>query len=212
MRHAASGLFAGLHATPTGLGANAAMFVHAGVPLAFFAAEATRGAAGVEHAPDDFFVRSGTPCRNTPGDVADVGAVQVHAYALCQVTNLGLRKAGIRTGRACLGTRVAFLDTTDQCVIGAPMHVRVGADHLLGLHGHSPERERWSSMQQSTEGSNMRPNNSHGGNGRSKIKSASTDNSVSHHLASGEGSFIRLPPRRSELQEILHPAMAPRRQ
>jgi hypothetical protein len=165
MRHAASGLFADLHATPTGFGANTAMFVHAGVALAFLAAEPTRGGTGVEHAPDDFFIRPGASCRDASGDVADVGAIQIHAYALYQVAHLGFRKAGIGTGCACLSASVAFLDATDQCIIGVSTHVRVGAEHLLRLHGHSPERERWSSMQQSTEGSNMRPDYFHGGKG-----------------------------------------------
>lgn len=138
MGHAASGLFAGLHATPTGLGANTAMFVHAGVSLAFLAAEATGGGAGVKHAPDDFFIRSGASCRNASGDAADVGTIQVHSYALCQVANLGFRETGIRTGRACLGTGVTFLNTSDQCVIDMPTYFGVGADHLLSLHGHSP--------------------------------------------------------------------------
>jgi len=80
--HAASGLFAGLHAALTGLGANTAMFVHAGVALAFLAAESARGAAGIEHASDYFFIGPGAPRRNASGDVADVGAVQVHSYAL----------------------------------------------------------------------------------------------------------------------------------
>lgn len=158
MCHAASGLFAGLHATLAGLGANTAMFVHAGVPLAFLAAKSACGAAGVEHPPDDFFIRSGAPRRDASGDVADVGTVQVHSYALCQFTHLGFRKAGIRTGRAGLGAGVALLDTTDQCVIGAPTYVRVGADHLLSLHGRSPVAVTMSLMRPSMESSLVQQN------------------------------------------------------
>lgn len=77
-----TGLFAGPHAALTGIGANTAMFVHAGMSLAFIAAESARCTAGVEHPLDDFFIGPGSPCRDASGDVADVGAVQVHSYAL----------------------------------------------------------------------------------------------------------------------------------
>ena len=80
----AHSLQAGRFARPARVGADSAVLVVPRVPLTFFAAEAARRDARIEHFADDLSVRpratGGKRCRRT----ADVGAIQIDPNALTQ--------------------------------------------------------------------------------------------------------------------------------
>jgi hypothetical protein len=134
MLHALSSLFACAHAAAARFGADAAMFVHPGVLFAFLGAQSACRRADIQHSADHLFVRSGTPRRDPPGDVADVGAVQIKPDALGERFHVVLGQASVGTGRASLSAGIALFDAADQCVVGLATRVRVGADHFLSVH------------------------------------------------------------------------------
>lgn len=63
------------------------------------------------------------------------GAIEIKPNALGQLADIRFGQACVGAGRASLGTRIALLDAVDQSVVGASPHVRVRADHLMGLDG-----------------------------------------------------------------------------
>lgn len=114
--HTLPGFLTRVHAPAARLGADPAMFVHAGVLLAFVPTEPTSGGAGVQHSADHLLVRSGSAGRHPAGDVADVCAIKVQPDALGQRSDVVLCQAGVRAGCAGLGAGVAFLDTANERV------------------------------------------------------------------------------------------------
>jgi hypothetical protein len=138
MRHDESDLLAGLHAAAAGVGANAAVLMHTGVLLALVRAKPARRGTGMEHAADHFVVRSGPARGNSAGDVANISAIEIDPDALGQRFDHFLGQAGVCAGGAGLGAGIAFLDTTDQHVVGLALHFRMRVDHFLNVHRSSP--------------------------------------------------------------------------
>src|SRR5207237_4270 len=69
MRHVAAGLLAGLHALAASIGADPAVLVLHGVPLALPGAKPTCGGTGMQHPADHLLVRPGVARREPAGDV-----------------------------------------------------------------------------------------------------------------------------------------------
>jgi hypothetical protein len=141
MSHTAQRFLTGLHAALASLGADPAMFVFAGVTPALIAAKTARNGANVEHAADHLLIRPGSAGRETARYGANVGAIKVEADALREFPHTFLSQARVGARRACLCTRVAFLNTADQSIVGLSSHIGMGADHLMSLH----DRLRFSS-------------------------------------------------------------------
>jgi hypothetical protein len=105
--------------------------------LTLLATQTASCGAHVQHPADDLLVGAGATSGNSAGDVADVGAVQAQADTLSQVVNIVFGQTCIRTGRTYLSAGVALLDAPDQGIVCASPNIRMGRDHLLGLHGLS---------------------------------------------------------------------------
>ena len=124
------------HATSTGVSTDTAVLMVGSMTLTLLATEAASCGAHIQHPADDLVVRASAARGNSTGDVADVGTVQTDT--LCQVVNIVFSQTCIRTGRAYLGARVALLDAPNEGVIRTSSNIRMGCDHLLGLHWGSP--------------------------------------------------------------------------
>jgi hypothetical protein len=114
-------------------GAEPAMFMLAGVALAFLGTEPAGGFAGLKDRDDGGFVAARPTSAEITGRDADVCAVEIEANALPQVLHHFLGKAGICAGNAGLGASITFLDASDQGVIGIALDARVGGDHLAHM-------------------------------------------------------------------------------
>jgi hypothetical protein len=127
-----------LLAAATDFGANAAMLMFVGVPFAFIRAQAAGEGAGFERRAEKFFVRACSPRPDRRRCEADVGAVEIETNALSQMRDTVFHDASVGAGNAGLRAIVAFFNAADQRVIGLAFYIRVGADHLLGVHRRSP--------------------------------------------------------------------------
>jgi hypothetical protein len=136
--YAARRLTAGRLAAFAALGADAAMFVHPGMGLAFLSADAARHRTSFQRNADDALVRARPTASDFSCRLAHVGAVKIEPNALCEFENLLLSKASVRTRNAGLRTIKTLFDAADQGLIGRAFDVRMGADHLLNVHGMSP--------------------------------------------------------------------------
>jgi hypothetical protein len=134
MRHAASGFFAGLHASAANVCTNLAMLMHAGVLFALVRANPACRRAYMKHATDHLLVEPGPARRESARDVADIGAIEVEPDALGERLDLFFREASIRAGGASLRARIAFFNAPDQQMISLAAYVWMRADHFLGLH------------------------------------------------------------------------------
>jgi len=73
---------AGSLAAPAGLGADSAVLVHPGMPLALVAAALAGGHAGLQERPGDVGVVLGLAADDSDSSAADVGALQAQPDAL----------------------------------------------------------------------------------------------------------------------------------
>src|SRR5262249_5498979 len=120
LRHARrEQLVAGLDAAPAGLGADAAVDVVLGVPVALLRAEVAGPQAGADDALRQLPVRTRLACEDPPGGVAGIGAVEVPPDAEGQVSDVGLGQIGVGTGGAGDGADQALLDAAGQRRVGA---------------------------------------------------------------------------------------------
>lgn len=110
------------------------MLVHAGVAIAFLAAQAAGRCAGFQHTAYHLLVRTGPTGGNRSGGGANVGAIEIQANALGQLLDHVLTQAGVGAGCADLGTRVALLNAPDESIVRVALHVWMGANHLLNMH------------------------------------------------------------------------------
>jgi hypothetical protein len=106
--------------------------------FAFVTTDLTGRGTHVEHAPDDFLIGARSATRHGTRYCTDIGTVQVEADALGQILDGTLPQTGIRACGAGLSTVVTLVDAADQSVVGAAFHVRVGANHLMRVHGGLP--------------------------------------------------------------------------
>jgi hypothetical protein len=101
--------------------------------LTLLPAEAASCGAHMQHPADNLVVPASAARGNSARNVADVGTVQIQPDALRQVMNIVFGQTC--AGRTDLSAGVALLDASDQRIVGASSDVRVGGDHLMGLHG-----------------------------------------------------------------------------
>jgi hypothetical protein len=133
------GGFAGFGAAAAAFRANPAMFVHRSVLRAFLTARNADVPAGLQHVEDRLLVAARPADRQLSSGHADIGAIHVEPDALAKIGHHIFSKAGIRAGYAGLGTREAFGDATDQCVVGFAPDIWVRGNHRMDLlHGMSP--------------------------------------------------------------------------
>jgi hypothetical protein len=102
---------AGLLAAAAGVGANAAVFVVRGMPLALITTGFARRGAGFDHCAEHAEIRRGLTYRDTGGSVAGVGAVEAEANAAHHLVHVVLREISVGTARAAGGTVEALVDT-----------------------------------------------------------------------------------------------------
>jgi hypothetical protein len=112
--HGVQELTAGLLAAPAGLGANAAVLVNLGMPLALVATALACGHAGFQQRPEDVGVVIRLAARDPDGGGADVGAVQAQPDALNHLGQVLLAQAIVRVGGAGLGAIVERVDGASQ--------------------------------------------------------------------------------------------------
>jgi hypothetical protein len=122
-------------AFPACLSADRAVLVLLGVPLAFVSTGAAGQSAGFEHRAQRGFIAAGAAGRHRASGPAGVGTVQVQPDALGQLLDHVLTKAGVGAGDTGLFAIEAGFYAADENIVRVAPHVRVGADHLLGVHG-----------------------------------------------------------------------------
>src|SRR2546423_3271182 len=98
---------AGLLTAAAHLGANAAVLVVLGVPLALFATGTARHHAALNGCADDAGVRRCLAGHDAAGGVAQIGAVEAKANTSHQLLRIALAEVGIGTA----GTRGRTVDT-----------------------------------------------------------------------------------------------------
>lgn len=133
--NAATGFAASGFATLASFRADPAMFMHVGVRPAFLAAYTASHGASFEGNANDTFVRPSSAACDLTRSLAHVGAIQIEPNALRKIVHLIFAKTGVRTRNAGLCAIEAGLNALDQDVIGRAFDVRVGADHLVNVHG-----------------------------------------------------------------------------
>ena len=107
---------AGPLAASADFGADAAVFVVGGMPLALITAGSARHGAGLDHSAEDAEIRRGLPCHDTGGSVARIHAVEAKADAAHHLAHVALRKIGVGATRAAGDTVEAVFDTTYERV------------------------------------------------------------------------------------------------
>jgi hypothetical protein len=85
LREAGLCFLASLLAAAARLGADPAVFVIARVAFAFFPAEPARGHTGYDRETNDLFIRSCASRGNRARHVAQIGAIEIEADALCEL-------------------------------------------------------------------------------------------------------------------------------
>jgi hypothetical protein len=111
------------------------MVMHAGVAPAFLTAKAAGRFAGHQHLADHLLVRTCPAGSHSASRSANIGAIEVEPDAPGKILEHPLPEAGVRAGGAGLGTVVAFFNAPNQRVVCVAPDVRMGADHLHGVHG-----------------------------------------------------------------------------
>ena len=108
---------AGLLAAAAVLGANAAVIVMGGMPLALITTGSAGGRAGFDHCPEDAEIRRGLTYRDPGGSVAGVGAVEAEANAAHHLVHVVFGEIGVGTTRAAGATVEALFDTAKERVV-----------------------------------------------------------------------------------------------
>src|SRR5215468_908159 len=128
---------AGLLAAAAGFGADPAVRVHPGVPLALVAAALAAGHARLQQGPGDAGVVGRRAAYDPDGGGADVGALQAQPDARDHLGHVLLAQVGVDIGGAGLGAVVERVD-------GGGQHIGIGAgggwigvQQLAGV-AHSP--------------------------------------------------------------------------
>src|SRR5580704_5165506 len=131
---------AGLLTASAGLGADPAVLMVLGMPLALIAAALADRCAGLQQRLGDVGVVLHPAGGNPDGGGADIGAVQAQPDAPDHLGHVVLAQIGVDVGSASLGAIVEGVDGSDQ-------HVGVDADgawvsvhHLPGV-AHGPSFE-----------------------------------------------------------------------
>src|SRR3954451_17726192 len=114
---------ASLLAAAADLGADPAVLVHVGVPLALVAARLARGGARLEDHAGDVRVVTGVPRQHPSGRLAHVGAVEARADALPEIGDHLLAEIGVGARGAGLRALHAGLDAGDQLLPVDPAEV-----------------------------------------------------------------------------------------
>jgi hypothetical protein len=143
---------AGGLAPVTGRGAHGAVLMMVGVLLALSAAESTGFNTQLQLAAHQVARRLGVAREHAPGHQADIGAVQVEAYAADEHLHFGLAQASIGAGCAALRAVKAGPEAGDKLrVVGVhPAGMRL--EYVLGeAHGrvlppHYNKYHKWRSI------------------------------------------------------------------
>jgi len=116
------------------LGADAAVFVHDGVPLTLLRAyPASRGAHG-QKLPREGWVRPALSGQHPAGSRAYVGTIQIQPDAIGQLIHSRLSQASVGTRRAELRAHINVGNGFGQAV-GVGIRLRMSGEHLLqGFH------------------------------------------------------------------------------
>ena len=134
----AKGVAAGAFALAAGLGADPAMLVLLGVPLAFGRAAGAGQLAGPQLREDHRHVAARAARGHQPRRQADVGAIHVQPDALDELGHHLLAQAGVGATGAHLRAVETGLDAPGEGDIHVAANVGVRGDHLLGAHGNPP--------------------------------------------------------------------------
>jgi hypothetical protein len=97
-----------------GFGAEPAVVVVGGVPLALLATDAAGRRAGFDSCAEEFEIGCGLAGEDAAGSVTDVGAVEVETNAADQLLHVFLAETGVGTARARSGTVKTLVDAAQQ--------------------------------------------------------------------------------------------------
>jgi hypothetical protein len=100
-----------LLAAAADLGANTAVLVMGGMPLALSTTGLARRGAGLDHRPQDAQIRRGLTYRDPGGRVACISAVEAEANAAHHLVHVVLREIGVGATRATGGAVEALSNT-----------------------------------------------------------------------------------------------------
>jgi hypothetical protein len=136
------GVAAGLLALPAGFRAEAAVLVHAGMPLALLGAKCTGLRAGLEGGDDHLLVSAGPAAADCASRQTDVCAIEVEADASPKLRDYLLRQACVGARRAALGAALASLNAADEHVVRVAADVGVSGNHVSHVVHESCLRSR----------------------------------------------------------------------
>lgn len=132
------GISARLFAHPARIGADAAVVVHAGMPLTFRAAHPTDFGARHHKAAQDLLPAAGAARGDLAGRFTDVCAIEIEANAGAQVSYHIFAEASVGTGCAGLRAIETGVDAFDESVGCSGCRLRMSSDHSVGVHELSP--------------------------------------------------------------------------
>jgi hypothetical protein len=123
-----------LLAAAANLGADAAVVVMGGMPLALVSTGSAGRRARFDHRPEDAEIRRGLTDRDTGGRVADVNAVEAESNAAHHLAHVGLREIRVGTTRAAGGAIAAHFDTAQERGLIDTCRLRVCLHDVLNCH------------------------------------------------------------------------------
>src|SRR5204862_3160790 len=129
-------LVAGGLAAATDLGAEPAVLVVGGVPVALPGTDETGDATGFDDCTDEAQVSCGLAGHDAAGRVADVGAVEAEANATHHLPHVVLSEIGVGTTRTAGGTIEALVDAAQHGVAIESSRVWMQLEDLV--KGHVP--------------------------------------------------------------------------
>src|SRR5207247_402649 len=115
-------------------GANAAVLMMGGVPLALLATGAAGRRAGLDRCADDAEIERGLAGHDAAGGLACVGAVEAEANAADQLLQVFLAEAGVGAAGTGSGTVDAVLDTAQERVAIKAARLWMRLDHFSNCH------------------------------------------------------------------------------
>ncbi|CCQ47529.1 putative uncharacterized domain protein [Pseudarthrobacter siccitolerans] len=128
---------AGRFAAAAGLGADPAVIVHSGVPFALVTTCFAGSTTGLQNGAGEVGVIAGMPGQDVAGCYADVGAVEVGADALGQVSDHVFAQARVGARGAGLRALEAGLDALGELfLVYAAKILRIGIEHGHYMMGH----------------------------------------------------------------------------
>jgi hypothetical protein len=124
----------GTLALPAGFGADAAVLMVAGVPVALVGAQAAEVGASLQHLYHQGRSGGSPPGQDRPGARAGISAIEIETDAAGELGGIPLGEAGVGAGYAGLGAVEAGFYALNQSVIGDSGGFGMAGQHLAHAH------------------------------------------------------------------------------